>query len=159
MNRPNGPAVTDTARHARDELGAAWEHLLTAAEHSARQIGDTSRRRGTLARRRASAAAQALRGEQPSPWQWLAVGLAAGVAIGAAGAVALRHLPEREAARQRASEAVETVRQRAGEAAQTAATTAREKAHQVRERIGRQGNDTDESSHSGDQPARTDQAR
>lgn len=161
MIRPNGSAVSDAARQAREELIAAREHLLAAADHSAKQLSETSRRRGAVARKRANAAATALRGEQPSPWTWLAAGLAAGAMLGAAGAVALRHLPDREQARERANSAVDTVRHRAGETAQAAVSTARDKAQVVRERFGHQLDDTGAAGPTGpdDQPAREEPVR
>lgn len=77
-------------QRGRDELSAAWEHLLAAAEQAARQVERASRRRGALARDRAAAMRQAARGELPeSPWRWLGVGLAAGLAIGAVGVAVL----------------------------------------------------------------------
>jgi ElaB/YqjD/DUF883 family membrane-anchored ribosome-binding protein len=82
--------VTDQQQRARDELAEAWDHLAAAAGHGARRIGDVSRQRTARARERAALAASALRGEvSPAPWRWLAVGLAAGVVIGAAGAAVL----------------------------------------------------------------------
>jgi hypothetical protein len=126
------------AQHAREDFGAAWEHLLSAAEHSARQVGDASRRHGLTARERAAAAALALRGRQQIQWRWLAIGLAAGVVVGAAGAAVVgRRLPPPDQARARAGAAVTAVRERVGEAAQTAAATARTRAEQVRDRFGR----------------------
>jgi hypothetical protein len=74
-------------RRARAELSAAWEHLLTAAQEAARQVGDTSRGRGPLARR-------ARRGDLSTlPWRWAGAGLAAGVIIGAVAAAALTRRP------------------------------------------------------------------
>src|SRR5687768_3967908 len=54
------------SRRARTELSAAWEHLLTAAQDTARQVADTSRARGSVARERAALARLALRGELPT---------------------------------------------------------------------------------------------
>lgn len=127
------------AQHARDEFTAAWEHLLSAAENSARQVGDASRRHGLTARERAVAATLALRGrQQATPWRWLAIGLATGVVVGAAGAAVVgRRLPPPDEARARAGAAVTAVRERVGEATHTAAATARSTAGQVRDRFGR----------------------
>lgn len=67
MTRLSDLTTSPAARRARGELGTAWEYLLSAADQSARQLGAASRARGVIARRRATAAALALRGEQPSP--------------------------------------------------------------------------------------------
>jgi hypothetical protein len=76
----------DTQR-ARTELSAAWEHLLTAAQEAARQVGDTPRARRPLAR-------LARRGEQPTwPWRWAGAGLATGAIIGAVTIVVLTRRP------------------------------------------------------------------
>lgn len=118
MLRSENHTAYTAAQRAREEMGEAWAHLLAAAEHGARQAGVTTRQRGAIARQRATAATMALRGEQPpSPWRWLAVGLAAGIAVGSAGAVILsRRMPDMDtdAVKQRASAAVETVRERTG---------------------------------------------
>lgn len=111
MIRFDSRASSHAAQRARDELDAAWQ--------------------------RAGAAALALRGRRASHWPWLAAGLAAGVVIGATGAVLLRRAPDRQQAQQRAEAAVDTVRHRAGEVAQTAASTARDTAQRVRDRLGR----------------------
>jgi hypothetical protein len=82
------------SQRARTELSAAWEHLLTAAQETARQVGDTSRTRGSMARERAQLARLALRGQLPtSQWRWAGAGLAAGVVIGAAAAAILTRRP------------------------------------------------------------------
>jgi hypothetical protein len=140
MFRSANDAASQAAQRAREEVGEAWSHLLAAAEQGARQAGETTRRQGALARERAAAAALALRGEQPpSPWRWLAVGLAAGIAIGSAGAVILsRRMQDMdtEAMKQRASEAVEAARERTNEVAQNAAAAARDTASRVTGRTG-----------------------
>lgn len=126
------------ARRARDEAASAWEHLVAAAEHGARRIGDTSRESGKVARKRANRAARALRGDEPNPWQWLGLGLAAGVIAGAAGAVVLSRRREEiveavEGRAERAGTAVETVKERTSAVASRAAGTARDAAARVRE--------------------------
>jgi hypothetical protein len=135
MFRTANHAASNAAQRAREEMGEAWSHLLAAAEQGARQAGETTRRQGALARERAAAAALALRGEQPpSPWRWLAVGLAAGIAIGSAGAVILsRRMQDMdtEAMKQRAEAAVETARERTNEVAHNAAAAARDTAGRV----------------------------
>jgi hypothetical protein len=151
MFRSANDAAQEAAHRAREEMGEAWTHLLAAAEQGARQAGETTRRQGALARERAAAAAMALRGEQPpSPWRWLAVGLAAGIAVGSAGAVILSRrmqgmdtdtMKERAGAamdsmRERTGGAVEAVRQRTSEAANTAVSTARDTAGKVTGRSG-----------------------
>jgi hypothetical protein len=99
---------TNRSQRARDEVAAAWEHLLTAAEQTARQVGETSRRRGKVARDRTSLARRAILGElSPTPWRWLGVGLAAGAVLGATGALVL--------ARRRAGGDQETTDQAAGD--------------------------------------------
>lgn len=151
MFRSANHAAQEAAHRARDEMGEAWTHLLAAAEQGAREAGEKTRRQGALARERAAAAAMALRGEQPpSPWRWLAVGLAAGVAIGSAGAVILSRrmqgmdtetMKERAgtamgSVRERTGGAVEAVRERTSEAANTAMSTVRDTAGKVTGRSG-----------------------
>lgn len=81
-------------QRARTELSAAWEHLLTAAQEAARQVGDTSRTRGSVARERAALASLALRGQLPaSRWRWAAAGLATGLVIGAVATAVLTRRP------------------------------------------------------------------
>jgi hypothetical protein len=85
---------TDYPQRARAELSTAWEHLLTAAQQAASQVGDTSRTRGAVARDRATLARLALRGQLPtSRWRWAGAGLAAGVVIGAVAVAMLRRRP------------------------------------------------------------------
>jgi hypothetical protein len=151
MFRSANHVASGATQRAREEIGEAWAHLLAAAEHGARQAGVATRRQSAIARDRAAAAALALRGEQPpSPWRWLAVGLAAGVAIGSAGAVILsRRMKEvdaeairqrataaAEAMRERAGETIGVVRERTGEATQNAVSTARHTAGRVTGRLG-----------------------
>jgi hypothetical protein len=100
-------------QRARNDLVASWDHLVSAAGHGAKQVGQTSRRRATVARDRAEAARLALLGELPlSPWRWLGVGLAtglaAGLAIGAVGATLLARA-RREADQAETGEATTTV--------------------------------------------------
>jgi hypothetical protein len=118
MFRSANHVASGAAQRAREEMGDAWAHLLAAAEYGARQAGVATRRQGAIARERAAAAVLALRGEQPpSPWRWLAVGLAAGVAIGSAGALILgRRMQDvdLEAVKQRASAAAANARHTAG---------------------------------------------
>jgi hypothetical protein len=112
----------DHPQRARRDLTTSWDHLLSAAGHGAKHVGQTSRRRARIARDRAETARLALLGEFPpsrSPWRWLGAGLAAGLAIGAAGATVL--------ARAR-READQTVTDQASAAARNAAATVREKA-------------------------------
>lgn len=146
------------SQRARTELSAAWEHLLTAAQESARQVADTSRARGSVARERAALARLALRGELPtSRWRWAAAGLAAGVVIGvvAAAAVSRRLHPadpadpvnpdavERSnespsAVLDKARAAAAAVGERAGTAVHTAAAAARDAADKARKTVTRE---------------------
>jgi hypothetical protein len=138
---------------ARDELAAAWGHLVAAAEHGASQLERASRRRATLARERAAAVRRAARGEMPAArWRWLGVGLAAGAVIGAVGAAVLARRPPGEPAepgysalagvRERASSAVAGAREQASAAAHSAASAARETVGKVRDKVG--GDDSPE---------------
>jgi hypothetical protein len=78
-------------QRVRAEVSAAWEHLLTAAQEAARQVGDTSRSSGSVARDRVALARLALHGElRFSRWRWAGAGLAAGVIIGAVAAALAR---------------------------------------------------------------------
>jgi ElaB/YqjD/DUF883 family membrane-anchored ribosome-binding protein len=130
----NRRVPSQPAKLARDEANAAWDHLLAAAEHGRRRIGDTTRHTSKLARKRADLAARALRGERPaSPWRWVGIGLAAGAALGAAAGAALARRPE-------ADTAVETIRERTNAAAHKAADTARDTAARVREKARSRGN-------------------
>jgi hypothetical protein len=142
------------SQRARTELSAAWEHLLTAAQESARQVADTSRARGSVARERAALARLALRGELPtSRWRWAAAGLAAGVVIGvvAAATVSRRSHPvdpadpdvvERlnespSAVLDKARAAAAAVGERAGTAVHTTAAAARDAADKARKTVTR----------------------
>jgi hypothetical protein len=139
---------------SQDELAEAWDHLANAAEHTR----ETSRRRARVARDRLLLASRALRGEPPSPpVRWLAIGLAAGAAIGAAGALALARRQrdihqdaaditgaeagdgdQADAAtmiRAKAGAAAEAVREGASVAIHNAATAAREAASNVLDKI------------------------
>jgi hypothetical protein len=134
------------AQRARDELSAAWEQLVSAAEHGAKRVERASRRRVALARERAAAVRRAARGERPdSPWRWLAMGVAAGVVIGAVGAVAVtrRGRTAGQIEQSGAGQAtVAAVRERAGaavhgatSATRSAAAAARDTVDKVREKI------------------------
>jgi hypothetical protein len=119
-------------RGARREIGAAWEHLLVAADLAAKQFGQGPRRGGGLARERATTAALALRPAMPTRWRWMAGGMAGGILVGSAGAAALsRRRREPDKWRRQATETMDTVRERTGEAM----GTARETAGGVREHI------------------------
>jgi hypothetical protein len=143
----------DRPRQAHRNVMASWDHLLSAAGHGARQVGQSSRRRARLARDRAEAARLALLGElPPSPWRWLGVGLAAGLAIGAVGATALARarrevdqtvtdeatatVPAATAKiREKASAGAEAVRERIRAAVQRATTSARGATVEYRNRL------------------------
>lgn len=142
------------SQRARTELSAAWEHLLTAAQESARQVADTSRARGSVARERAALARLALRGELPtSRWRWAAAGLAAGVVIGVVAAAVVSRRPhpadpvdpdavERSnespsAVLDKARAAAAAVGERAGTAVHTAAAAARDAADKARKAVDR----------------------
>ncbi|ROO63177.1 hypothetical protein EDC02_5197 [Micromonospora sp. Llam0] len=136
-------------QRARTELSAAWEHLLTATQEAARQVGDTSRARGSLARDRAALARLALRGELPnSRWRWAGIGLAAGVIIGAVAAATLNRRPHPHdsaataqpddppsAVADKARSAAVTVAERASAAARTATAAAQDAAAKAREKL------------------------
>lgn len=137
------------SQRARTELSAAWEHLLTAAQDTARQVADTSRSRGSVARERAALARLALRGELPtSRWRWAAGGLAAGVVIGVVATVAVsrrQHPAGPDASQQpnepppvvldKARAAAAAVGERASTALHTAAAAAREAADKARKTV------------------------
>jgi hypothetical protein len=143
------------SQRARTELSAAWEHLLTAAQESARQVADTSRARGSVARERAALARLALRGELPtSRWRWAAAGLTAGLTAGmvigvvAAAAVSRRPHPADSDAAERSNEspsavldkaraAAAAVGERTGTAVHTAAAAARDAADKARKTVTR----------------------
>jgi hypothetical protein len=145
----------DHSQRARSDLAASWEHLVSAAGHGAKQVGESSRRRGRVARDRTEAARLALLGElPPAPWRWLGAGLATGLAVGlvlgAAGATVLAR-GRREAdqtltgpatdtaqeatIRERANARAEAVREGTKAAVHGAAVTARDAAGKVRERL------------------------
>jgi ElaB/YqjD/DUF883 family membrane-anchored ribosome-binding protein len=129
------------AKLARDEANAAWDHLMAAAEHGRRRIGDTTRHTSKLARKRANLAARALRGERTaSPWRWVGIGLAAGVALGAAAGAALARRPEADTAVETIRERTTAARERTTAAAHKAADTARDTAARVREVARSRGN-------------------
>ena len=143
----------DHPQRAPSELLASWDHLVSAAGHGARQVGQTSRRRARLAGDRAGAARLALLGELPRPaWRWLGIGLAAGLAVGAVGATVLaraRRGAERAEAdqatttvpaapskiRDKAGAGAEVVRERTRVAVQRAATSARGAAIEFRDKL------------------------
>ncbi|WP_426513321.1 hypothetical protein ACPPVO_23500 [Dactylosporangium sp. McL0621] len=139
------------SQRARTELSAAWEHLLTAAQDTARQVADTSRARGSVARERAVLARLALRGELPtSRWRWAAGGLAAGLVIGVVAATAVNrrlHPAGPDAAQQpneppsavldKARAAAAAVGERASTAVHTAAAAARDAADKARNTVTR----------------------
>ncbi|WP_173161226.1 hypothetical protein [Phytohabitans suffuscus] len=140
------------SQRARSELSAAWEHLLTAAQETARQVADTSRERGSVARERAVLARLALRGELPaSRWRWVVAGLAAGVVIGVVAAAVVSRQPhpaaDSDALEQpddapsavldKARTAAAAVGQRASTAVHTAATAARDATDKARKTVTR----------------------
>lgn len=61
MTRSRDHVDSISPRRARRELTAAWQHLVTAAGHGARQVGHTSHSHTKLARERTAAAAEAVR--------------------------------------------------------------------------------------------------
>jgi hypothetical protein len=97
------------------------------------------------ARRRAQRAARVLRGEDSAAqWRWLAAGLAAGVALGAAGAVALRRARQAEdltpgklvpAVREKAGSAVGTLRDGTATVAHRTADGARQTVARARDAV------------------------
>jgi hypothetical protein len=90
MARISDHVLGDHPQRARRDLATSWDHLLSAAGHGAKHVGQSSRRRAEVARDRAETARLVLLGQlPPSPWRWLGIGLAAGLAIGAAGATVL----------------------------------------------------------------------
>jgi hypothetical protein len=105
-------------RRMRRELTAVGEHMLAAAEQSARQAGKRSRRTGKVARDRMASAALALRGQHEPRWPWLATGLAAGMAAGLlAGAVASRWRSTGRSPAQQVESVTSAFREKAGTAA------------------------------------------
>jgi hypothetical protein len=105
------------SRRMRRELTAVGEHLLAAAEQSARQAGKRSRRTGKVARNRMATAALALRGQHEPRWPWLATGLAAGLAAGLAiGAVASRWSSTGRSPAQQVESVTSALREKAGTA-------------------------------------------
>jgi hypothetical protein len=157
MARITDHVLGDHTHRARRDLTTSWEHLLSAAGHGAKHVGQSSRRRARVARDRAETARLVLLGElPPAPWRWLAValatGMAAGLAIGAAGATILART-RREAdqaatdettatvsaapskVREKASAGAEAVRERTRAAVQRATTSARGAAIEFRDRL------------------------
>lgn len=151
MARISDYVFVDNPQRARRDLTTSWEHLLSAAGHGAKHVGQSSRRRARIARDRAETARLVLLGElPPSPWRWLGVGLAAGLAIGAAGATVLARA-RREAhqtatdeanvsaapskVREKASASAEAVRDRTRAAVQRATTSARDAAAELRDKL------------------------
>lgn len=136
MIRQSKNDPSQAAKRVRDEVTAAREHLLAAAEQGVQRLGDSSRRTRKTAEERTRLAARVLRGEHPerSPWRWLGLGLAAGVAAGAAAMAALRRWqgPASEAVREKAGPTVDSVRERTTAVANRAAEAARETAAKVR---------------------------
>ena len=157
MNRISDRVLGDHPQRARRELTSSWEHLLSAAGHGAKHVGQSSRRRARIARDRAETARLVLLGElPPSPRRWLGVGLAtglaAGLAIGVAGATALaraRRAADQSATdettatvsaapskiRERASAGADAVREQTRAAVQRATTSARGAAVEFRDRL------------------------
>jgi hypothetical protein len=157
MARITDHVLGDHPQRARRDLTTSWEHLLNAAGHGAKHVGQSSRRRARIARDRAETARLALLGElPPSPWRWLGVGLAtglaAGLAVGAAGATVLARARRKgdqtatdEATatvsaapskiREKASAGAEAVRERTVAAVQRANTSARGAAIEFRDRL------------------------
>lgn len=142
-------------QRARRDLTTSWEHLLSAAGHGAKHVGQSSRRRARIARDRAETARLVLLGElSPTPRRWLGVGLAtglaAGLAIAAAGATVLARARRKthpaatdeatESAapskvREKASASAEAARERTRAAVQRATTSARGLAVELGDRL------------------------
>ena len=130
FRRPRGRQVRRRARAA----AGSWEALVAAVmpaveaalhrvDEGAREAAERTGQVRARAAERTRHAVDALRGKprRRPPWQWLAVAVAAGAVIGAAGAVAARRAVNDAIQRRHSEEPVDAIADVAGESAATPA--------------------------------------